>query len=139
MAKNLQLVEKTNEVINVQKEETVKDILIEDLSTNDALYEFTRGLIPQTFAKDYKKLKKLQDELNKVETSIKEQLIKMFEEHPEITTNSVSMDGLKFTYTSSYSKNTIDTKKLQEEYPEIYKKLLKQSTVKSSIKTYVEF
>ena len=51
MAKNLQSVEKTNEVINVQKEETVKDILIEDLSTNDALYEFTRGLIPQTFEK----------------------------------------------------------------------------------------
>jgi len=123
----------------VEKQQTVKDILIEDLSTEDAIYQFTRGLIPETFAKDYKRLKKLQDKINKVESDIKTKLIQMFETHPEMAGKSVSIDGLKFTYVSSYDKNTVDTKKLQEEYPDIYKKLLKASTVKSSIKTYVEF
>lgn len=134
------------ELVNVEKDaqivkakETVQDVLIEDLSTQEAVDNFVRGLIPESFAKDYKKLKKLQDELSKTEASIKEKLIEMFEAHPEMNGQTVTMDGLSFTYTKSYVKNTVDSKKLQEEYPDIYKKMIKTSNVKSSIKTSVKF
>ena len=134
------------ELVNVEKDaqivkakETVQDVLIEDLSTQEAVDNFVRGLIPESFAKDYKKLKKLQDELSKTEASIKEKLIEMFEAHPEMNSQTVTMDGLSFTYTKSYVKNTVDSKKLQEEYPDIYKKMIKTSNVKSSIKTSVKF
>jgi len=134
------------ELVNVEKDaqivkakETVQDVLIEDLSTQEAVDNFVRGLIPESFAKDYKKLKKLQDELSKTEASIKEKLIEMFEAHPEMNCQTVTMDGLSFTYTKSYVKNTVDSKKLQEEYPDIYKKMIKTSNVKSSIKTSVKF
>lgn len=112
--------------------------LVGDL-TGTSLDDFAAGIIPEQFAKDYKKMKKLQDELKKTEDEIKRKLIDMFESIPEREQNSVSRDGLKFTYVGPSIRNTVDTKKLQEEYPEIYKKLLKPSNVKSQIRTTVEY
>ena len=45
--------------------ETVADILVEDLSTQEAVDNFVLGIIPEQFVKDYKKMKKLQDNLSK--------------------------------------------------------------------------
>ena len=131
--------EKAKFVEKVGKGETVTDVLIDDLSTQEALDNFVRGIIPESFAKDYKKLEKLKSELEKTEKTIKEQLIKMFEEHPEMDGKTVSMDGLKFTYTKPYERLSVDSKKLQEEWPDIYKKVIKKSNVKSTIKTSVEW
>jgi len=124
---------------DVKTEEKVQDILIEDLSTQEAVDNFVLGIIPEQFVKDYKKIKKLQDNLAKTEDEIKAKLLKMFEEHPEMEGKTVGRDGLTFTYTSSYIRNTVDGKKLQEEHPEIYKKMLKQTTVKSTIKTSIKY
>lgn len=112
--------------------------LVTDLN-GTALDDFARGIIPEKFAKDYKKMKKLQDELTKTENEIKAKLIEMFESIPEREQNSVSMEGLRFTYVGPTQRKTVDSKKLQEEYPEIYKKCIKFSNVKSSIRTTVDY
>lgn len=135
MAKDLQNVNETK----VVEKETVSNILIEDLSTQEAVDNFVRGIIPEDFAKDYKKLEKLKSQLEKTEADIKQKLITMFEEHPEMEGKTVSMDGLRFTYTKAYERHSVDGKKLQEEYPDIYKKMLKVSNVKSTVKTSVEY
>lgn len=133
------------ELLNVEqskineKQETVADVLVEDLSTQEAVDNFVLGIIPESFVKDYKKIKKMEDNLAKAEADIKEKLLKMFEEHPEMEGKTVGRDGLTFTYTASYIRNTVDGKKLQEEHPEIYKKMLKQTKVKSTIKTSIKY
>jgi len=120
-------------------QEKVSDILVEDLSTQEAVDNFVLGIIPEEFVRDYKKLKKLQDNLAKTEDDIKQKLLKMFEEHPEMNGKTVGRDGLTFTYTAAYIRNSVDGKKLQEEHPEIYKKMLKQTNVKSTIKTSIKY
>ena len=113
--------------------------LMSDLNNKTALDDFAKGIIPEQFAKDYKKMKKLQEELNRTEAIIKEKLLTMFESIPDREQNSVSMDGLKFTYVGPTKRKTVDTKKLEEEWPEIYKKVLRESNVKSQIRTSVEY
>lgn len=41
---------------------------------------------------------------------------------------------ISITYIESYKKNTVDSKKLKEELPDVYKKYSKESEVKASIK-----
>ena len=98
-----------------------------------------QALVPEGFARKYKQMLKLQDELKKTEDDFKKKLLEVFESIPELETNSVTIDGLKFTYVKSSVRKTIDSKKLQEEMPEIYNKFLKESNVKSSIRTSVEY
>ncbi len=113
--------------------------LVNKLDGPTALEDFARGIIPEDFAKEYKKMKKLQQELEQTENTIKNKLIEMFQSIPELEKNSVSMDGLKFTYIAPTVRKSVDTKKLQEEHPEIYKQCLKESQVKAQIRTSVEF
>ena len=119
-----------------------KDIqipLVSDLETGTALDDFARGIIPEQFAKDYKKMKKLQAELEKTEKQIKSKLLEMFESISGLEQKYVSMDGLRFTYVGPTKRKSVDSKKLQEEWPEIYKKCLKESNVKSQIRTSIEW
>ena len=105
----------------------------------NSLISVAKDLMPKDFVKKYKQMKKLQSEIENMENTFKQNLIQMFESIPELETNSVSLDGLKFTYASAYTKTTVDSKKLKEEYPEIYAKVTKTSNVKSSIRTTIEY
>lgn len=113
--------------------------LVNDLSGQTALEDFAKGILPEGFVKDYKKMVKLQTELKEAEEQIKNKLITMFESIPDLEKNYVLVDGLRFSYVKSSVRKTVDSKKLQEEYPNIYKKMLKESKVKSSIRTKVEY
>lgn len=104
-----------------------------------SLDSVAQALVPDGFARKYKQMLKLQDELKKMEDEFKKRLLEVFESIPELETNSVTIDGLKFTYVKGSTRKTIDSKKLQEEMPEIYNKFLKESEVKSSIRTSVEY
>ena len=104
-----------------------------------SLISVAKDLMPKDFVKKYKQMKKLQSEIEAMENTFKQNLIQMFESIPELETNSVALDGLKFTYASAYTKTTVDNKKLKEEYPEIYAKVTKTSKVKSSIRTTIEY
>ena len=108
--------------------------------TNDLnLDDFAKGIIPEQFAKDYKKMQKLKKELEKTENDIKIKLLELFESIPDRQQNSISSNGIRFTYVGPTIRKTVDTKKLQEEYPEVYKKVIKHSDVKSQIRTTVEY
>ena len=135
--------EDTNEYTAKEFDELIpKDIqlpLVTELTTEQALDDFARGIIPEKFAKEYKKMKKLQEQIDRTESMIKNKLIEMFEKQPNLDKKYVAVDGLKFTYVGPTVKNTIDSKKLKEEYPEIYKKVAKKSNVKSQIRTTVEY
>lgn len=109
------------------------------LSNENGLTSVAKDLVPKDFAKKYKQMKKLQDEINTIENDVKQKLLEMFESIPELETNTVTVDGISFTYVSSSKRKTLDTKKLQEEHPDIYKKFLKESNVKSSIRTKIEY
>ncbi len=104
-----------------------------------SLDSVAQALVPDGFARKYKQMLKLQDELKKTEDEFKKRLLEVFESIPELETNSVTIDGLKFTYVKGSTRKTINSKKLQEEMPEIYNKFLKESEVKSSIRTSVEY
>lgn len=108
-------------------------------NTETGLTNIASSFVPKDFAKKYKQMLKLQDELKKTEENFKSKLLEMFESIPDLENNSVIIDGLKFTYVNGSVRKTVDTKKLQEEMPEIYNKFLKESRVKSSIRTSVEF
>lgn len=104
-----------------------------------SLTSVAKDLMPKDFVKKYKQMKKLEAEIKAAEDVFKQSLIQMFESIPDLETNSVALDGLKFTYASAYTKTTVDSKKLKEEYPEIYAKVTKTSNVKSSIRTTIEY
>lgn len=104
-----------------------------------SLSNVASDLVPKEFAKKFKALKKAQDELAQIEDQVKEAVKQMFESIPDIATNTVTVDGIKFTYVKGSIRKTVDSKKLQEEYPEIYKKCIKESPVKSSIRLTVEY
>ena len=106
---------------------------------SNSLVEIAQSMMPKTFAKKFKQLKKAQDELATIENEIKEKLKVIFESIPELEQNSVTVDGIKFTYVGPSKRKSVDTKKLQEEHPEIYKKMLKESNVKSSIRISIEY
>lgn len=108
-------------------------------NTEHSLDTVAKALVPEGFARKYKQMLKLQDELKKTEDDFKKKLLEVFESIPELETNSVTIDGLKFTYVKGSVRKTVDSKKLQEEMPEIYNKFLKESNVKSSIRTSVEY
>lgn len=105
----------------------------------NALISVARDLVPNDFVEKYKALKKAQDELNEIEENVKKKLLEMFESIPDLESNTVTIDGLKFTYVGPSKRKSVDTKKLKEEYPEIYKKLIKESDVASSIRTKIEY
>lgn len=109
------------------------------LSNETSLDSVARDLVPKDFAKKYKQMKKMQEEINATEDIIKQKLLEMFESIPGLETNTVTVDGLSFTYVGPSKRKVVDTKKLQEEHPDIYKKCQKESNVKSSIRTKIEY
>lgn len=104
-----------------------------------SLVSIAKDLMPKDFVKKYKQMKKLEAEIKEAEDKFKENLIQMFESIPALETNTVALDGLKFTYVSPSTRTSVDSKKLKEEYPEIYTKVTKTSNVKSSIRTSIEY
>ena len=82
---------------------------MEIIESNElALSSVAQDLIPKDFAKKYKAMLKAQDEIKKIEEDIKKKLIDMFESIPELETNSVVIDGLKFTYVNASKRKSVD-------------------------------
>lgn len=115
------------------------DFDLDEERSQIALSNIANDLVPKEFAKKFKALKKAQEELAEIEDKVKNAVKEMFESIPDLETNTVVVDGIKFTYVKGSTRKTVDSKKLQEEYPEIYKKCIKESSVKSSIRLNVEY
>lgn len=88
---------------------------------------------PDEFYKKYKKYKKAEEEFNAIYEPFKEGLIKLHEENEDLP-KTVIVGGAKLTYVSPTTRNSIDSKKLKEEEPELVKKYTKISQVKASVR-----
>lgn len=88
---------------------------------------------PDEFYKKYKKYKKAEEEFTKLYEPFKKGLIKLHETYTELP-NTVIVGGAKLTYVSPSIRNTIDSKKLKEEEPELAKKYTKSTIVSASVK-----
>lgn len=104
----------------------------------NSLDTIAQQLAPKDFAKRYKKMLALKDELEKEEKEFKDKLAEMWGSLTDAP-NSVMVDGIKFTYIRPSIRKTFDSKKFQEDHPEMYGKYIKESNVKASIRTSVEY
>lgn len=75
-------------------------------------------------------------EAERKENELRERLLMLFEQYG---IKSWKTDSFSITYTPSSNKNSIDTKKLKTDFPDVYKTCLKNSEVKSSIKITVKY
>lgn len=117
----------------------INDDFDDEEKSQIALSNVANDLVPKDFAKKFKALKKAQDELAEIESQVKNALLQMFESIPDLKANTVTIDGIKFTYVKTSTRKTIDSKKLQEEMPEIYNKFLKTTKVSSSLRISVDY
>ena len=92
-------------------------------------------LIPERYAELYIEYNKIKKELEEIEADFKAKLIEQFESNEGTT--FVEKDGLRFTYVKPSVRVSVDGKKLEEEEPEIYQKYLKETKVRSSIRTSI--
>lgn len=81
------------------------------------------------------KLKNTQSALKEANEEIRTQIMKSMENN-EI--KKYENDFISITYVAPTTKNTVDTKKLKEEYTDIYNKCLKTSDVKASLRIKVK-
>ena len=131
--KLVELKELENIQKGVENQETPTDILLDDLDNIE------NGIIPEDFAKDYKKFQKMKIQIEEMEKQIKDKMLKIFEEHPDTIGKYIRSNGVKFTYKIGYDRTSVDSKKLQEEYPDVYKKCKKVSKVKPTILLNIEY
>lgn len=104
------------------KDEEVKDMVQSVLNCE-----------PDEFYKKYKKLKKAEEEFNKLYEPFKKGLIQLHEEHRDLP-HTVIVGGAKLTYVSPSTRTSIDSKKLKEEEPDIAKKFTKTANVSASVR-----
>ena len=104
----------------------------------NSLDVIAKDLAPKDFAKRYKKMLALKAELEKEEKEFKDKLTEIWSKSTDLP-NSITIDGLKFTYVKPSTRKTFDSKKFQEDHPEIYDKYIKESEIKASIRTSVEY
>lgn len=88
---------------------------------------------PEEFYKKYKKMKKAEEEFNKLYEPFKKGLIQLYAERDDLP-HTIIVGGTKVTYVSPSTRNTIDSKKLKEEEPEIAKKFTKSTLVNASVR-----
>lgn len=88
---------------------------------------------PEEFYKKYKKYKKAEAEFKAIYEPFKENIVKLYNEKPELT-NNIMVGGLKLVYVSPSVRSTIDSKKLKEEEPEIAKRFTKTTNVSATIR-----
>ena len=88
---------------------------------------------PDEFYKKYKKYKKAEEEFNRLFKPFKEELIRLHSERDDLP-RVVIVGNTKLTYVSPSIRNTIDSKKLKEEEPEIAKKFTKSTSVSASVR-----
>ena len=88
---------------------------------------------PEEFGQKYRAFKKASEEFDKVFIPFKENIIKLHEQSDYLP-KTVIVGSVKLTYVSPSTRNTIDSKKLKEEEPELAKKFTKTSNVKATVR-----
>ena len=130
-------------VIKVIDEDTLemREVVIKEEGETDE--EIDRGLVdifsqalncdPDEFAQKYRDFKKAKEEFDKVYEPFKANIIGLHKTHSDLP-KTIIVGGVKLTYVSPSTRNTIDSKRLKEEEPELAKKFTKTSNVSATIR-----
>ena len=126
--------------IKIIDEDTLemKEMVVEDEEYDSEKLEFDKfkqalPCEPEEFGQKYRAFKKASEEFDKVFIPFKENIIKLHEQSDYLP-KTVIVDSVKLTYVSPSTRNTIDSKKLKEEEPELAKKFAKTSNVKATVR-----
>lgn len=125
-------------IINAETLEIEDDYITVELKEDDAdrfnnAVQSALNCSTDEFSEKYLAYKKAEAEFNELCAPFKERLINLHETMPDLP-NSVIVGGVKLTYVSPTTRNTIDSKKLKEEEPELAKKFTKTTNVKASVR-----
>lgn len=98
------------------------------------VFKDNKPVISEDFKKAYKKFIDLKNQIEEAQKIIKDNMIEYFESLPEEERKTIDFNGFKISYAKEYTKNSFDSKKFQDDYPDLYPKYLKETQVKSTIK-----
>lgn len=73
------------------------------------------------------------DRLNGIKDNIREQMTSAFRENYDGTNDVFEMEGVRIKYTPPTTRKSVDTTILKATYPDVYKKVLKESPVKDKV------
>ena len=97
---------------------------------NNELVKVENGKIVVAFTRYYAEFQRQALEMDLKLKEVKEKLKQAMEDNEVLNYED---DFIKVIYKKAYTKQTIDTKKLKEELPDIYEEYSKTSNVSSSI------
>lgn len=116
----------------------MKEVILEKDIQNEAervssAFKSALNCRPEEFSKRYLEFKEAKARFDEVYEPFKQNLIDLYEKDTELP-KSVVVDGVKLTYVSASVRNTIDTKRLKEEEPELAKKFTKTTNVSATMR-----
>ena len=126
--------DETSELIEVERipiEEILKLLECEKAGTNYLPVKEEKMLIANSAIQTLIEAKQLAEMYNKQYKEIENSLLQAMVAHG---VKSWEIDSLKATYTPPSESTTFDTKRFQEEHPELYKEYLKKSPRKETIR-----
>ncbi len=132
-------------VIKVIDEDTLemKEVVVEDVTeemteeaADDVARAFKQALNcdPDEFAKRYKEFKEAKAKFDELYEPFKLNLLSLYKDRPDIPKSVVVGGSVKLTHVAANTRNTIDSKKLKEEEPELAKKFTKTTNVAATIR-----
>ena len=93
-----------------------------------------KPVISEEFKENYKKFLQLKEQVDEAQKIIKEQLIQYYESLPEEERKQLNFDTFKVSYVKASTRKTFDSKRFQDDNPELYAKYIKTTEVSSTIK-----
>lgn len=122
-------------LVEVERKPTEEIIKLMECEKNGEMYlvpvKDEKQLITRSAVDILIEAKEMADYYKKRYEDIQEQLLAAMKEHG---VKSWDTEELKATYSPASESTTFDTKKFQEEHPELYKEYLKKSTRKESLR-----
>lgn len=125
----------TLEVIDIPLKPVYEVIKLMDCERKGVNFEIE---LATADVEEFKNLECLLNDLEQKKNEIKEKQEKikerLLEEMKKRNLKTFERNGVRISYTGTFKKKTLDTKKLEAEHPKIYKKYLKETEVKETIK-----
>ena len=94
----------------------------------------TKAVLADALKENYKKFLQLKEQVDEAQKIIKEQLIQYYESLPEEERKQLNFDTFRVSYVKASTRKTFDSKRFQDDNPELYAKYIKTTEVSSTIK-----
>lgn len=118
--------------VYIDVEETTETTKDTSSDFKEILRSVMNDCTPDEFYQKYREMKKAEADFKKVYEPLKAEIIKLHETGD--LPKNIIIGGTKLTYVSPSVRNTIDSKKLKEEEPELAKKFTKTTNVAATVK-----